>query len=743
LRVSLRCLRLLPGSPAWADAVATPVAVALLAWSRFGLLASGPWEWDETLFARGLMRFELAAHFPHPPGFPGWMAIGHLMMPFVAEPLRALQLASAALSVAALWPLAALGRRVAPPAVALSGALLVLLAPGPWLHAVRGFSSTPAAFFLLLGAALLTVAEEELRPTPVTLALAAAVMIRPQLLPVAGILWLALSGRVRSAARLAPGVLTTVAAGVVSLVVMARAEGGWDLLLEAFTSHASRHFTRLAHNPGGLADLGIVVSFGGPMGFLGITVLVGAGLIAWGRRRGRVEGAVVLLVLLALLAELLMLQNRTYSRYAVPYALACGPLAAAGAAALAPPAVAVAGLAGLGLWQATAAYPLLVEQHAARLPGWSAVVRGAEIARRHHMDVVVEAGLYPFASYEWFLLGGGVQAARPRLVLSPWAPEPWEGIGRPYVVVTDTPDRYLGPLVLGHIGFRGVSRELEPLTQHRFLEAEVLVGPPLPVGTWWPVETTCSGERFMWGSTDAALVLPPLPVGSEVLLRLLPARGPEPLRVTVDGREVAVLDGEGGRRTVRIPPERLDGWRPHRVAFPRARAYPPGPRDPRPLSVRLEGAVARGPLFPWSVRVWDRADREREGVRIDGAYGPERFGRAGRGVWLRPRAELHLPAGSGTLELVLLAPRPTATRTTIRVGGRLVVGPLDVPPEPIRVAVPVDPRDDVLEPLLVEIDSRPYCPAEAGDGADTRRLGVVLSAVSFRPSPDGRWDRGR
>ena len=28
----------------------------------------------ETIFARGILHFELAAHFPHPPGFPGWLA---------------------------------------------------------------------------------------------------------------------------------------------------------------------------------------------------------------------------------------------------------------------------------------------------------------------------------------------------------------------------------------------------------------------------------------------------------------------------------------------------------------------------------------------------------------------------------------------------------------------------------------------------------------------------------------------
>ena len=56
------------------DVVLTLVAISFLVASRFALLASGPWEWDETIFARGMLHFELAAHFPHPPGFPGWLA---------------------------------------------------------------------------------------------------------------------------------------------------------------------------------------------------------------------------------------------------------------------------------------------------------------------------------------------------------------------------------------------------------------------------------------------------------------------------------------------------------------------------------------------------------------------------------------------------------------------------------------------------------------------------------------------
>ena len=46
------------------DLAATVTAALLLVVSRFAYIANGPWEWDETLFARGILHFELAARGP-------------------------------------------------------------------------------------------------------------------------------------------------------------------------------------------------------------------------------------------------------------------------------------------------------------------------------------------------------------------------------------------------------------------------------------------------------------------------------------------------------------------------------------------------------------------------------------------------------------------------------------------------------------------------------------------------------
>ena len=78
------------------DAALTAVTVGVLLWSRFAYLASGPWEWDELNFARGILHFELSAHFPHPPGFPLYLLLGWPIsqLPGFASPARAISIAS-------------------------------------------------------------------------------------------------------------------------------------------------------------------------------------------------------------------------------------------------------------------------------------------------------------------------------------------------------------------------------------------------------------------------------------------------------------------------------------------------------------------------------------------------------------------------------------------------------------------------------------------------------------------------
>jgi len=76
--------------------------------SRVLLLPSGPWEQDEALMACGVVDFDPGRHMP----LPGFPALGRprklTRVLGVGDPLQALQVASAVLSVLGLWALVGL-----------------------------------------------------------------------------------------------------------------------------------------------------------------------------------------------------------------------------------------------------------------------------------------------------------------------------------------------------------------------------------------------------------------------------------------------------------------------------------------------------------------------------------------------------------------------------------------------------------------------------------------------------------
>lgn len=724
------------------DLTTTMITVVLLVWSRFAWIASGPWEWDETLFARGMLHFELAAHFPHPPGFPGWLALGHLLLPFAGEPIRALQLASSAFSVAAVWPLVILGRKVASPAVAAASALLVLFLPGPWFFSVRGFSSTAAATLALMAAAIWVGGLEGRRATTFSVLLSMAFLVRPILLPAVAVVWLCGALTVRPRRDLVPGILgggfLIGAAGA----AMIHLEGGWSACAQAFTNHAGSHAARLHLNSGGLADLGLVKGVGGLLvaGVLAATAVWG--LMIWGRKVGR--GAMVswILVLAALVGPLLFLQNRTYARYAVPVQLAVAPLAAGalGSLPVVPVAVFLVSASAASAWWSR---PVLEEQHHFRLAAWEAAVAAEERARSQGWAVVVDPEVHPFASYRWHVLESEGNLVPP-LELSPRAPEGWAGVDRPWVVAAVHPHLYLPSLSGRERAYGGVSPWLERLSQQRFLTASVIENPPLPVGQWWSRAALEDGTPFMWAGPEAELWLPPVPPGTVLGLDLKPAAGDTDVVVSLDGHDGVQIEGHSGRRMVWFQRRADEGDLPVIFRLSRARGYPPGGGDDRALSVQVFAPVVRPPGAAYGGPAVTQGQRERLRVAVDGAYGPEQFGKKGAGAWLPPEARLRLRVEEpGTLTVSLRSPRPTDPRLAVGVDGRPVNAAVDFSRGDAEVVVVLDDEDTADGLAEITFSSEAYVPSEMGRGSDTRVLGVVLTSVWFQPAEPGPmcwWD---
>ena len=724
------------------DLLLTLATVVVLAVSRLALLASGPWEWDETIFARGMLHFELAAHFPQPPGFPGLLALGHLLLPLAGTPYRALQLISALASVLALWPLAVLGRRVAPPAVATAAALLVLFLPGPWLYAVRGFSSTAAVVLALAAASLLVGGLGGRRATVFTLLLTASFLVRPILLPTVGLVWLIGVESVRPRRRLLPGVILGLAAIAVAVLVMVRLEGGWAAFVEPFVTHGDFHVARLHRNTRVVAEIGLFKGVGGLAVAAVLTALAMIGLTVWWRRVGAKAALAWIAILGLTTAQLIMLQNRSYARYAVGVQMATAPLLAAAGSLVAPP-VALVGFLGMTAYAAGESLPLLREQHEETFGAWEATLDASRRAADRGWAAVVEPEVHVFSSYQWAVLEHAGEPTPP-MVLSPRAPEAWAGIDRPWLVATVHPHLYWPSLTRTQTIYEGVSEQLRPLTQDRFLSAALIDNPPLPVGRWWTLEYLDDGRPFMWAGPQAELWLPPVPRGTLIGLALRPAPGDAPLVVEIShggGRFEIGGHGEATRLWTRTTGNAVA--QAVIVGFQRASGYPPGGGDERELAAQLLDVVVRPAGAAWGGRAATEIERRGLGLELDGGYGGERFGDLGRGVWLRPEARLRIAVDEpGRLEFRLAAPRPTPANPRFVVDGEVVAGPLAMDERVVTAEIRVEA--DAVDAGFVEFDvlSDPYRPSADGGGNDDRELGVVLLEVEFKPDDptEGWWN---
>lgn len=726
------------------DFALSGLTLFILAFSRFVFPASGLWEWDETLFARGMLHFELAAHFPHPPGFPGWLAIGRILLPLAGSPLRALQLASAGFSVLAFWPLAMLGRRVAPPAIASSAALFVLFLPGPWLFAERGFSSTGSACCIFFAAFLLCrIAETRNRwraPTPwyrdeatfFTLLLTAAFLIRPILLPPIALLWLAGAWITRPRRRLIPGALAGLTGITISILVMVHLEGGWSPFVTAFATHAHHHAERLSLNGGGFADLGLIKGFGGTA----VSILIGAlsllGLWKWAQNRGIRSAALWILILSVTIGQLFFLQNRSYARYAVPVQMGIAPLIA-GACSLLPASPATIFLACGALIAAAWSLPIVEEQHDTQLAAWRATVAAGDLARERDSALIVGPEIYPFASYQQHLRLSRKQETAP-LILSPRATAPWLGVEQPWVLATIHPDLYLPSCTGEEVSFSGVSSRLYPLTQQRFLEAAVLVNPPLPLGQWWARNQTPEGESFMWAGPEAALLIPPLPGGSWIGLRVRPAAGARPLGLSLDGgAEISVPGIQDQPHIFWFLKDPGQARSTSTLKFHRDRGYAPGKDDNRPLSAQVFELILQAPGTSLHGSVASVETREKLRLQIKKHYAEENFGQHGAGLWLMPEASLELEVREpGTLRLHILSPRPTPPRTRVSLNGG-PWSPVEISDgTPTEIHMKLQPQDLRSSVQEIRISSRAYRPSSRGS-ADSRELGIVLLDMDFTP----------
>ena len=303
--------------------ISTAIVVGLLA-SRLFFMPDGPWEQDEAIFATGVLDFNVVRHRPHPPGFPGWIAVGKLLTPLFGDPLLALRVASSVASALTVVVLARLLVPIAGERPALLTALLYAATPVVWAHAPRAFTTTPALACAVLAAAL--IRDQRLWGWAL---LGVAATIRPQLAPELAVV--AALGFGASRRRLALGIAIAVAIVAVAYGVTALDAGGsyWT----SVSSHVSRHGRDLGHGSD-LAQLGIVRGVGGPIPAAAFAIATVGGLAGRAASRPQSRGLPRRALLGVTGWMVLGKHHPGFPRYAVALVLAATPCIAVAMRAL-------------------------------------------------------------------------------------------------------------------------------------------------------------------------------------------------------------------------------------------------------------------------------------------------------------------------------------------------------------------------------------------------------------------------
>jgi hypothetical protein len=701
------------------------LAVVLL--SRLLLLPDGPWEQDEALMASGVVDFDPARHMPLPPGFPLWIFIGKVIRKLaVADPLQALQVASAILSVVAFWGLVGLWEGVAGRRIALAGAALASFLPGVWFHAARGFSEMPSAALAIVALAL-WLRGGRAGFVPGVVVMTCAALVRPPLAPffVLAVL-LAAWGVRRDPRRLAAGAAAASVMLAVVMVPTAVASGGLGFLIDVTRRHAEQHLSTLGTESWAPASLGLVRGLGGSGIAVLFLALAAVGWWTWRRGLGgrwwpaTVGGA-------ALVFLLIFVDNRNYPRYWVVVWLLLATPAVAGAAALAgsqKTAVAAAGvgIAAAGWWT----FPAMWHVHRNPLPVVAAL---RDVSGEGRGALIYEDQLFSFRNLA--ALTGRLPFTSLRLTEAQRAAH---GImGAPLWLVAEEPGEDLECPSSRVVEFECAQPRVMRLSQERFLRARLVRNPVLVARGGSPLEIE-GIHRFVWCGERTTLLVPPVtgPGTLALTVGVHPGLSGARAEARVDGVRTWSDRLSPGLHVLPIPlPPPADTGKALWIDLDVERAARSA-GDARALSLRIfVASLQASPHVPRVTTFFpETASLLLACAEADGTFPAELIGNPPLpAAWTGAHAEFRFPAGEGTVGIEMFAPRPEPAVVELRLGSshaRLTVGST-----PTWVALPVPPELAGVGRVRLELTSSTVMPG----GGDTRVLGVAVSRIWYQPRP--------
>lgn len=763
-----------------------PVLLALLVGlAHLPFVVSSLEDIDSVNFALGVRDFDVADHRPHPPGYPIYIALGKIGTAIVsafeedaaqsAREARALSLLALAGAIVAVWLLARVmavwlaGRddkeAIGPPwakgdGTALAATIVAVCCPLFWYLAVRPMSDVPGLAAALAAQSCLLLAWWRQRPTPSgdrrlapgRMAASGSMIVLGALLSgiatgfrsqnavlTVPLLLGAIADRVgRGAAGALLGASVAFTAGVlVWAVPLVVASGGPGAYLAALGSQAGEDFAgveMLSLNPTPrLAAMAVLRTFIHPWD----SVALGAIVVALAT-----AGAAVLLVrdrrtLVAIaltagpyLAFHLLFHDTQFVRYALPLVPPTAVLAIAALGAMGRAAVA-AGTLAIAAWSLLIAGPVLAAYAAEPSPTVRAVsaMRAEAVHARPGAIAMHQAFARPLEAED--------------VSFAPQLPSPprreWLELARYWREGGLEPIWFLAdPRRTDLALIDPQSRRDRRSFDWSFRSLSMLGGMRPAAVDWYRLAAPGWFAEMGWALT-------PETAGMARLMGQGPSRGPivawvrrrsGPVHVLIGGRHLGAASDPPVRFVAALDGRVISEWDASPGFFLRDFDVAPGVLKGEGLARFTVQALSPGTeTVPASV---EQFDLQSPGTLMwafgegwhEAEYAPEE----GLWRWTSARAALRVVQASGPVVVTLRIESPVryfgaAARVQLAAGGELLQEREVAADDLWSVRVPLDALRRGAGRVWIETD-RTFVPAERGEGADPRRLGLRVFDVA-------------
>ena len=307
--------------------------------SRWFAVSKSQLDWDESLFALGVRKYDVALQHPHPPGYPLFMLLAKIVRLAVADDFRSIQIVVVAAAVllfpATFFLLRELRLNFR---VAITGAVITAFLPTVWYYGGTALSDIPALCAVVFASALLLAGARDPRAWIAGMFVAGiAGGIRPLHVAIAAVPAIIGAAAMRRPRTIMNGcaVFALVTAASYAGAAMATSNPPWGYLREIGVTTryigSTDSFSNATRPPlRELAPRFFVHAHGGGRAGFALIVLAILGLAEATIRRRVSVGIILAMFVPIAIASWMMLDQTAATRYALAYVMLYSVLAAYG-----------------------------------------------------------------------------------------------------------------------------------------------------------------------------------------------------------------------------------------------------------------------------------------------------------------------------------------------------------------------------------------------------------------------------